>query len=134
MTPTRIQRRRTKGFRLPPGTVCCTRPGPLGNPFTVAECREAGYEGTDAEIAERCAEAFRVWAFSKYWRENWMGPESEAAKAKFKAAFDKLKGLVEAGEVDHLACYCPLDKPCHVDVLIEMLDEVERNGKPEVIE
>jgi hypothetical protein len=34
MKPQRIQRKRTKGFNLPPNTICVTRPGPWGNPFT----------------------------------------------------------------------------------------------------
>lgn len=38
---TRIQYRRTKGWRKPPNTVYCGRPGRLGNPYpTAAEYRE----------------------------------------------------------------------------------------------
>lgn len=33
MTPERIQRKRTKGWRLPANTVCVSRPGRYGNPF-----------------------------------------------------------------------------------------------------
>jgi hypothetical protein len=42
MKPQRIQRKRTRGFKLPPNTVCVTRPGKWGNPFTgdPAECVE----------------------------------------------------------------------------------------------
>lgn len=32
--PRRIQLRRTAGWRLPPDTVVCSRPGVLGNPFS----------------------------------------------------------------------------------------------------
>lgn len=35
--PKRIQRRRTKGWRMPPNTVNCTRPGKWSNPFRVSE-------------------------------------------------------------------------------------------------
>ena len=35
MLPQRLQRRRTKGWRKPPNTVCIGRPGPWGNPFKV---------------------------------------------------------------------------------------------------
>lgn len=45
-TPQRIQRRRTKGWRMPPNTICITRPGPWGNPFVV------GRDGTQAECVE----------------------------------------------------------------------------------
>lgn len=34
-TPKRIQRKRTKGWRMPPGAVYVGRPGPFGNPFTI---------------------------------------------------------------------------------------------------
>lgn len=34
--PQRIQRQRTKGWKMPENTVSVTRPGKWGNPFTVA--------------------------------------------------------------------------------------------------
>ena len=34
MKPQRIQRKRTKGWKMPPNTVSVTRPGKWGNPFT----------------------------------------------------------------------------------------------------
>lgn len=36
MSTVRVQRKRSRGFRLPAGTVCVTRPGPWGNPFPAA--------------------------------------------------------------------------------------------------
>jgi hypothetical protein len=33
--PIRIQRKRTKGWRLPPNTICVCRPGKFGNPFRI---------------------------------------------------------------------------------------------------
>lgn len=35
--PQRIQRKRTKGWRLPANAVSITRPGRYGNPFTARE-------------------------------------------------------------------------------------------------
>lgn len=49
--PQRIQRKRTKGWRMPEGAVSVCRPSIWGNPFTIADCREAGFRGTDAELA-----------------------------------------------------------------------------------
>lgn len=37
MKTTRIQRKRTRGWRLPDDGVCVTRPGPFGNPFRTAD-------------------------------------------------------------------------------------------------
>lgn len=34
-TPVRIQRKRTKGWRMPEGAISVCRPGPYGNPFVV---------------------------------------------------------------------------------------------------
>ena len=34
--PVRIQRKRTKGWKMPPNTVSVCRPGKWGNPFTFA--------------------------------------------------------------------------------------------------
>ena len=40
--PIRIQRKRTKGWRLPENTVCVTRPGKYGNPCRVGMFKEYG--------------------------------------------------------------------------------------------
>lgn len=37
MTPLRIQRSRTRGSKLPPNTICVTRPGLWSNPFVVGQ-------------------------------------------------------------------------------------------------
>ena len=37
MTPIRVQRKRTKGWRMPPDTIYVGRGSKWGNPFTVAE-------------------------------------------------------------------------------------------------
>jgi hypothetical protein len=58
-SPVRIRRSRAKDFNLQAHShainglpaVNCARPSRFGNPFTVTECREAGFIGTDAEIA-----------------------------------------------------------------------------------
>ena len=71
--PIRVQLRRTKGWRMPVNTVTVARPTKWGNPFMVNECREAGFQGTDQQIASRCVEAFRTWLCTPYWRTNWDG-------------------------------------------------------------
>jgi hypothetical protein len=97
---------------MPAGAVSVTRPGVFGNPFTPQGCREAGFTGTDAEIKQRCVDAFRVW-LGPHWRENWDGPESEARRAELLRRLPELRGK-------DLACFCALDGPCHSDVLLEI--------------
>ena len=113
--PSRIQRRRVKGWKMPPDTVSVTRPGRFGNPFTPAGCREAGYSGTDEAIRQRCVEAFRVW-LGPHWREVWQSQESEQRR---KILLDHLRHL----RGQNLACWCPIGSPCHADVLLELANQ-----------
>ena len=109
MTPKRIQRKRTKGWKMPSGCVYVGRPTIFGNPFTERGCIEAGYTG---DIRGRCVEAFRVFC-GPHWYENWQGEEAERFRKRLLAALPSLRGK-------NLACWCPLDRPCHADVLLEL--------------
>lgn len=113
MTPKRIQRRRTKGWRLPANAKCVDRSTRFGNPFTVKGCREAGYEGTDTEIKQRCVKAFKAWLCDKNGWLNWCGPEAEKAKQAILDGLPSLRGK-------DLACFCKDGDVCHGDVLIEL--------------
>lgn len=110
--PKRIQRRRTKGWRMPEGAVYVGRPTIWGNPFTAQWCREAGYVGTDEAIAERCVGAFNAW-LGPYWRNNWDSEESAYRRGRIIIGLDDLRGK-------DLACWCALDQPCHADVLLRL--------------
>lgn len=94
--PKRIQRKRTKGWRMPEGAVYVGRPTKFGNPFVV------GKDGT----AEECIEKFREWLL----------PES--GYIQFEAL--RLAAHLADLEGKDLACWCALDQPCHADVLLEM--------------
>lgn len=116
--PIRIQLRRTKGWRMPENTVKVDRATKWGNPFVVTECREAGYVGTNEDIAARCVGAFRGWLTTPFWRENWCGEESQRARAAIRDGLHQLRGK-------NLACWCALDAPCHADVLLELANKPE---------
>ncbi|MCL2394822.1 MAG: DUF4326 domain-containing protein [Acidimicrobiaceae bacterium] len=89
--PARVQLRRTRGWRKPPGTVVVARPSRWGNPFRV---------GTDGDRA-RCADRYRLALV--------------AGELSFTVE-DVRRELAGAD----LACWCPLDGPCHADVLLEV--------------
>ena len=55
--PRRVQLRRTRGWRMPKGTVKVSRPSEWGNPFIV---------GLDGNAAE-CVRKFREW-MPLHWR------------------------------------------------------------------
>jgi hypothetical protein len=111
--PKRIQRKRTKGWRMPPGAVFVGRPTAWGNPFTIAACIEAGYAGSEAEARTVCVDAFRDWLKGDGWAAG-ISPDWTKRRAAL------LEGLPELRGKD-LACWCPVDGwPCHADVLIEL--------------
>ena len=133
--PVRIQRKRTKGWKMPPNTVSVTRPGKWGNPFNFsssAHCWNAlalGCRGDAAGRREASVKAFRQWIANPDGRIKEMefgvvmegggkkievGPRAKAGTApSLKEIKDELRGK-------NLACFCALDQPCHADVLLEL--------------
>lgn len=101
--PKRIQRKRTKGWRMPENTVSVTRPGKWGNPFKVNEY------GLDKSLR-----LYKRWINGEYneW-DTYAYPEFKQAPPN---SFHELRGK-------DLACFCPLDQPCHADVLLELANE-----------
>lgn len=87
-TPTRIQRRRSAGWRAPEGVVYVGRPTRWGNPF---DWQRHGHEGAVA-----------------LFRRHLLGSDALMATVK-----RELRGK-------DLMCWCPPDKPCHADVLLEV--------------
>lgn len=117
MAPKRIQRKRTKGWRMPEGAVYVGRPTKWGNPFTIDDARECGFldDATDLEAREFVTRCFRDWltGTGEPW---WTGVESDARR---RQALDMLANL----RGKDLACWCPLDQPCHADVLLELANK-----------
>lgn len=94
-SPKRVQRKRTRGFRLAPETKCVTRETMFGNPFCVGQVWEG--KPITAEISVRL---FNLWM-------------TDAFKAK---ARHYLRGW-------NLACYCDIGAPCHGDSLLKVANE-----------
>lgn len=143
MTPQRIQLRRTKGWRKPEGAIVVARPTKWGNPYVVgkAQVRMPALNGGDWEhegrlfktsgqrhpfvryidgrdvttwhqvenaTAEQCVEMYREYVTGALGpRLNFRHPDMTAAIRAELAGHD-------------LACWCPLDQPCHADVLLEL--------------
>ncbi len=103
MKPQRIQRKRTKGWRMPPNTVSVTRPGRWGNPFRAGCPGPMGRKPLDSEGA---VGFFRAMLSDPDLREAAGYPDSDAIRAELRGK--------------NLACFCPLDQPCHADVLLEI--------------
>lgn len=110
MTPQRVQLSRKKGWKLPPDTVSVARPGRWGNPFSVMPDAVPGTPvgtrgGKQYTAMPSVAEA--VAAYRRWIEES---PEGQQLAARARAA---LRGK-------NLACWCPLDGPCHAEVLLDI--------------
>ena len=90
--PDRIQRKRTKDWKMPVNAIYVGRPTRWGNPFA---------DQDNAELVRQ-------------FRYNCLTPELICSVRS------ELKGK-------DLACWCPLDQPCHADVLLKIANEEAAN-------
>ena len=138
--PQRIQRKRTKGWKMPPNTVYVGRPSKWGNPFNFSApdyCWNAlalGCLGDRKGRREASVKAYRQWICDPRGRVEAMEfglviegkgqqiPIGPRAKAGLAPSIEDLRR--ELGG-KNLACWCSLDQPCHADVLLEIANAHE---------
>lgn len=118
--PQRLQRKRTRGWRMPEGAVCVTRPGPWGNPF------ENAFE-------------FRAWLTAPqsivtvlhYLLLSRSGVSTEKAEHRRQWILEHLPEL----RGKDLLCWCSVSEcgrevQCHADVLLQLAnDPLTHEGK-----
>ena len=92
-TPARVQRRRTKGWRMPENTVYVGRPTKWGNPYPAGR----NVRTPNAAVA----------SYIRHLRKH---------PNLVETARRELQGK-------NLASWCSLDLPCHADVLLEVANE-----------
>lgn len=108
--PERIQLSRRKGYRKPENTVVVARPSKWGNPYRV----------TPATPAQEAVRMYR--SLIERWSRDRVEPH---VRHDGRGVWDRdIKATIRrelAGK--NLACWCPLDQPCHADVLLELANE-----------
>lgn len=123
--PVRIQRKRTKGWKMPENTVYVGRPTKWGNPWTIEGYYDAGYSGS-ADVARKASvDEYRAWLTQT--RSRWSGhvPDTHVRYLDGVIVPMDLAALRQALRGKNLACWCPLDQPCHADVLLELANQPE---------
>ena len=131
MKPKRIQRQRTKGWKMPPNTVSVCRPHTLGNPFVVGE--PSGYMFKDngdptpmiaSLTLEQCVEMFDELS------RGVLTPEMHPRGHQWLERFRKRTGFISPTEYlrsqlrgKNVACYCNLDAQCHGDIILRIANE-----------
>ena len=105
-TPRRIQRKRTKGWRMPEGArLSAARAS--GRPRPSARWLPATPRPTKANCA--------------IWRHWTSGDSRRSLGALLDDGDVPDYPVLDIGTRRHdLACWCPLDQPCHADVLLEI--------------
>ena len=93
MGPVRIQRQRTRGWRMPPSAVYVGRPTKWGNPYIVGDL-----DGRSRMTLEDVLRRYRHLI---------------EASGRWGSVLRELRGK-------NLACWCPLDRECHADILLEI--------------
>ena len=123
MSPKRIQRRRTPGWRTPTCTCGCGKP--------------ARYVGRGSNWGNLWRIGDRLMTYAgprdgvQYARELVITPEIAVAFARVAFEPDRDDARAELGGHD-LMCWCPLEDkegnpvPCHADVLLELANPKEQ--------
>lgn len=111
--PERIQRKRTRGWRMPEGAVYVGRPSRWGNPYVVLSTEILVHDdGRDWWCPTESGGARR--AAVEMFREDLVtGRLAPARMVTIGTVRAYLRGR-------DLACWCLPDQPCHADVLLEL--------------
>lgn len=115
MSPKRIQLQRTKGWRKPEGAVVVARPSRWGNPYRVKPAEGGGWRVVGRGTVWYSADDDQPWT------------KEQATARAVQEYRDRLRphsirardAQIELAGRD-LACWCPLDQPCHADVLLKI--------------
>lgn len=114
--PDRIQCRRTAGWRKPDGAVYVGRPTIWGNPYRAIRGTVYGphrpIQGGGLFAYQTHAPAINAIAAAVdcYRRDIDVPTRSHLTTDRIRTA---LRGR-------DLMCWCPLDQPCHADILLEI--------------
>lgn len=148
--PERVQLSRRKGYRKPEGTISVARPGPWGNPipwkgdWITWTAIGLGYRGDEKGRRAAAVALHRAWITGapisvQPWQTQRSGGAIEFSDGTVRTLADHCQGialgaagLFPAPELlppptnfdelrgHDLACWCPVDEPCHADVLLEL--------------
>lgn len=125
-TPHPLRHRRRKFTeRLPPNTRDVSRASRFGNPFRIVRVGNTK-EGPTWAIAYQVNDDSPDRVIRDgLTREQAQAEAVEQYREWLKHAARGIEVLAQARQMlrgKRLACYCPLDQPCHADVLAELVN------------
>lgn len=108
----RVQRKRTKGYRLPPNTVYVGRGSAWGNPFRIGKTivltpLEAAFVAQgDATLYRNLTTGFKIET------------RQQAIQLFYNLTLNYERSKFNPLQGKNLACWCPLHQKCHADILL----------------
>jgi len=95
-----------------PDAVIVARPSKWGNPYRVGSALVVFVDIERTQRVESLTPAMAVALYRHLWLTSWAVGDLAAPRPR-PGDLDELRGR-------DLACWCPLDQPCHADVLLEI--------------
>jgi len=125
----RIQRERTKGWRMPEGAVYVGRPSLWGNPWRPFDAHAQSGFDPNMTARDKAAYAVRLYLDElQHWglltdydyvvSDARLAAVSKAIEATSAMNMAEYAAIALRGR--DLVCWCRLDQPCHADVLLEL--------------
>lgn len=139
MKPQRIQRKRTKGWKMPINTVMVGRPSKFGNPFR--DIQDIVYLYSERRYRQRldpwiyygmktddvnCITLFEIGCKDPAKIRTLVGDYDGLLLMRY---FERLQKSLSELRGKNLACWCPLTNKkgepvmCHADVLLKLANE-----------
>lgn len=112
-TPKRIQRKREKGWVMPDGAVYVGRPTRWGNRYRTAVDVDRDVMEVIDTYDNTTVALYRDRAMAHKTAVDFFREYVESKPELAEAIREQLAGK-------DLVCWCPLDAPCHADVLLEV--------------
>lgn len=122
-TPRRVQRQRTKGWRMPENTVYVGRGTKWGNPYRMGR---AGQDGWCVQLPDDGGTTVGFGPHVCPGGTTRLAAAQEAVRLYAETEVEYELGSLTRADIrtelagKNLSCWCPLDQPCHADVLLEV--------------
>lgn len=124
LTPKRIQRQRTPGWRMPEGAVYVGRPSKWGNPMNASDVSAQYPSLNEKHVAQLLVVDFEVLVDQERLAlPNWRRAGGECGPIEW--TYPPLAEIRAELAGHDLACWCPLDQPCHADVLLRLANPAQ---------
>jgi hypothetical protein len=133
--PQRIQRKRVKGWKMPPNTIYVGRGSKWGNPFRVVQYSD-GKWAVKCDSDERQAEILTSTCRAAY--DTKQEAQADAVMCyrllidpffhggsldEFWMSNANTKEIIISLRGKNLACWCDPGDPCHADLLLKIANE-----------